>query len=252
VYRAIDDRCGRPGVLCPSGSSSYDVSLGRDAVVVNGHSYALYSNPAITPDSETLTVLLDGDVNLTGALYTSNPARVARVTIATRRRASSDRQPQVYVYGSGSGIVGARDAAKDVVGIVTQGDVVLAPAPNCFRQLNVAAIAQSGSITVPPEFVTLAPPSVNLNGRACGGTTSFFGSFSGHGQFVASIRWPDVRTGNLTPAVGYTAPYLRYNRNLFLVPPPYFPTALPWAVSKVKDADKRCLVAPNAGDPSCE
>lgn len=248
TYRYMEARCGTAVVRCFTTGGPYVVRLGNSTISVNGVGIPL----AAAADSGSMSVLLDGHTTVMGAL-TMPGNRAGRVTIAVRRRSTADRQPRVTLSPAGGTTVGAATPQKDTVGIVTQGDIVLDHAPNgCLRGVNLAAISQSGSITLTPEFVTLAPPAVNLAGRECSAPVGLYGSFAGHGQLLASIVWPDVRTGGLTPRVGYTRPQLRYNRNLFRNPAPFFPTALPWGVAKVKDADRRCLSQPNAGDPRCE
>lgn len=251
TFQRIQNRCGNGHglVYCVSGAASYDVRLGNQSVRVNGTRYPL----RVRPDSGSLVLLLDGDVVVRGALTMPNN-RAGRVTIAARRRNATDRQPQVHLRGDFGSVVGAADPSKDTVGIINQGDIIL-DTPNyggCMTRVNVAAISQSGSVTIPPEFVTLAPPAYQLSSLECGSPSVFFGSFAGHGQFIPSIKWPDIRTGGWTPTVGYSQPTFAYNRNLSLNPAPFFPTATPWGVTKAKDANARCLVAPNAGDPRCE
>jgi hypothetical protein len=245
TYEYMQSRCSTPYVRCFNGSGPYTVTLGNQKISVNGTDIPLVPGA----DSGTISVLLDDQTTVRGALRMPT-GRAGRVTIAVRRRSSTDRQPQVILAGTG-GIVGAETPAKDTVAIVNQGDIVLEPRPSCLRAVNLAAIAQAGAVTIAPEFVTLAAPSVNLHDRSCDQTTPFYGSFSGHGQFIPSISWPDVRTGKRTPFVGYTRPKLQYNRNLFLNPPPFFPTALPWSIATAKDANQRCLTPSLAGDPTC-
>lgn len=251
TFQRIQNRCGNGYglVYCPSGAPSYDVRLGYQSVRVNGTNYAL----RMRPDSGSLVLLLDGDVVIHGKL-TMLGSRAGRVTIAARRRNATDRQPQVHLRGDLGSVVGAADPSKDTVGIINQGDIIL-DTPNyggCMSRVNVAAISQSGSVTIPPEFVTLAPPPYNLSSLGCDNPSVFFGSFAAHGQFVPSIKWPDIRSGAWTPTVGYSRPTFSYNPNLSLNPAPFFPTATPWGVTKAKDANARCLVAPYAGDPRCE
>ena len=251
TFQRIQNRCanGYGLVYCPTGAASYDVRLGNQSVRVNGRRYDLRNRPG----SGSLVLLLDGDVVIHGAL-TMPSDRAGRVTIAARRRNATDRQPQVHLRGDISSVVGAQDPTKDTVGIINQGDIIL-DTPNygsCMSRVNVAAISQSGSVTIPPEFVTLAPPAYRLDTLGCDGASVFYGSFAGHGQFIPSIKWPDIRGGGWTPTVGYSRPTFAYNPNLALNPAPYFPTATPWGVTKAKDANARCLVAPNAGDPRCE
>lgn len=245
TFRNVKLRCSAATVRCFDGSAtSYTVQLGYETATVNGTPVPL---KASGPDSKSATILLDADTTVRGSL-TMAGGTAGRLTIAVRRRSVSDRQPQVRLRGPG--VVGAATPNKDTVGIVTQGDVILPLPPSCITKANLAVIAQAGSVTVPPEFVTLAPPAVSLTGKACP-PASFYGSFSAHGTFLSSINWPDVKTGGTTGTIGYSTVYLGYNRNLFLNPPPFFPTALPWAVTNVKDADVRCLTT-KAGDPTCE
>ncbi|MCW2923065.1 MAG: hypothetical protein JWM98_469 [Thermoleophilia bacterium] len=250
AFDHMNRRCGAY-VVCVTGAAPYDVVLGAGSVRVNGRSYGLVGGP----DSGSLAVLLDGDVTVRGAL-SYQPGKAGRVTIATRRRTVTDRNPRVHLRGGGT--VGGATRDLDTVGIISQGDVVLdGPAPAgpsypCMSNINVAAIAQAGSVTVSPEFVTLAPPAVALGGRECSGAVRFHGAFAGHGQFLASIKWPDIVNGGVTPSVGYSNPALDYNDNLYLNPPPFFPAATPWSMTRVKDADTKCLIGPEAGNPACE
>lgn len=271
-YRYMEARCGA-GVYCPNGAGPFAVTLGTNSVTVDNQTIPLGDARWIEgPDSYTLSILVSGDVTLRGQIRVAPGGvvkdKVARVTIANRRVNPEDEPPHVFLEAGGPGaVIGAvRPPAKsdastgeavtfDAVGIITQGNVVLGvpPASNCIGEVNVAAISQTGSVTIPAEFVTIAPPAISFQGRSCGEGTSLLGSFSAHGQFIASIVWPDVMNpgGELGP-VGYERPELSYNRNLFVNPPPYFPTATPWAVTKVKDADTRCLVGTTAEDPTCE
>lgn len=252
VFRKIQDRCGVGNGVAQcvlQGRSSYDVQLSSGGVFVDGRPYTLRNTG---PDSASLALVFDGDVILHGAL--SANGRAGRVTIATRRTNAGDRRPSVYLRNKGGEpTVGAGDG-RSSVGVVTQGDVVMDGAPmfGCLRNVNLAAISTAGSVTIDPTKVTIAPPPVNLNGSDCG-QVRLNGSFSGHGQQVLAMRWTDARRpGSFTPIVGYSRWTLSYSRNLFLTPPPFFPIATPWGVTKVKDADSRCLVGSGLGDPTCE
>lgn len=252
TYEKIRAYCPGGGglVFCRNDAATYDVRLGNQSVRVNNTTYGLRNRD----DSGSLVLLLDGDVILRGAL-TMPANRAGRVTIAVRRRTVTDRQPQVHLRGCEGCVVGAATPGKDTVAVITQGDVILDTrnyGGGCLSRVNLAAISQAGAVTVPPEFVTLAPPAYDLDNLDCPGETRFRGSFSAHGQFVPSIKWPDIRTGGWTGTVGYSRPVFSYNRNLFTNPPPFFPLATPWGVTKAKDANDRCLVPPNAGDPTCE
>lgn len=242
-------RCNQGLVVCRTGAGSYNIRLGYSAVSVNGQTFNLRPDPG--NESASLAVLVDGNVTLSGSL-TMPGNRAGRVTIATHHTGNTART-NIFLRNNND-VVGAAVANKDTVGIIAEGDIVLGspPAAGCARAFNMAAISMSGSITLAPEFVTLAPPAVNLNNKACSGTVPFHGSLAGHGQFAPSISWLNPATGSRTPYVGYTRPRFDYNPNLFTNPPPFFPTATPWAVVTAKDADNRCLVAPNAGDPRCE
>jgi type II secretory pathway pseudopilin PulG len=251
TFRRLATRCGVGNgvVQCASGSSTYDVRLGAGSVRVNGRAYSLVNTG---PDTAALALLLDGDVVLSGSV--SSPGRAARVTIATRRTSNGARRPQVFLRNTGSSpVVGSADL-RNSVGVITQGDVVIDGQTRyrCLRQVNLAAISSSGSVSITPEMLTIAPPAISLAGRDCG-DLALNGSFSSHGQQVLSILWANPRVpGTSTLPVGYSRATLRYNRNLFLAPPPYFPIATPWGVTTSKDADTRCLQGPMSGDPQCE
>lgn len=246
-------RCETTAILvCAKGSSSYDVRLGAGGVTVNGRRYALQLPPGdARPDSEELTVLADATVRLSGAVSPSNGARAARVTIATRRPTMSSPQPDVILQASGGTTVGSSNYNRDSVGVISQGNVIMdvPPDSSCLRQISLAAVSEAGSVTIPPELVTLAPAAINLNSKVCGAAT-YRGSFAAHGTFVSSMSWI-LSDGSRTPSIGYASPTLTYNPTLFRVPPPFFPTATPWAVADVKAASNSCLTAATAGDPSC-
>lgn len=251
TFAKLLDRCGSGNgvVQCPSGQPSYDVRLAAGQVIVNGRPYPLVGTG---PDTRALALLFDADVVLHGSV--SAGASAARVTIATRRTGNASRRPQVFLRNPGAEPIVGAAVPTNTVGVIAQGDVVIegAPAQACLRQVNLAAISTSGSVTIPPEVVTIAPPAIALAGRDCG-DIALNGSFAAHGQQVLAIRWADARNpGSFTPTVGYSRSTLRYNRNLFVAPPPFFPIATPWGVTKVKDADTRCLQGPRAGDPRCE
>jgi hypothetical protein len=251
TFAKMQSRCGAAIMQCRTGGGTYVVRLGASSVSISSSLGNEVINLVPGPDSDSLALLLDGDVRLSGALSVG-PGRAGRVTIATRRRTTSDRRPQVYLQATSGGVVGAADPNHSSVGVITQGDVVLDTPPiGCLQRVNLAAISSAGSVTIPPELVTIAPPTIDLAAKACGRLV-LDGSFSAHGQLITSIRWPDVRTGGWTATAGYPEPTLQYNRNLFLTPPPFFPTATPWSVTKVKDANDSCLIGPSSGDPRCE
>lgn len=251
TFRRLAARCdaGNRVVRCATGQPRYDVRLGSGSVTVNGTTYPLVNTG---PDSAALALLLDADVVLSGSV--SAAGRSARVTIATRRTTNGARRPQVFLRNTGSSpIVGATDL-RHSVGVVTQGDIVVDGRSEhaCLQQVNLAAVSSAGSVAITPELLTIAPPAISLTGRDCG-ALSLRGSFASHGQQVMAISWPNPRVpGTFTPTVGYSDTTLRYNPNLFLAPPPYFPVATPWGVTKSKDADTRCFEATRAGDPGCE
>ncbi len=255
LFAKMQKRCPSVLVVCPTTLPQNTVRLGNNQVTVNGTSYSLQT-AATSPGNAALAVLLDGDVVLSGSLQT--PAGVAgRVTIATRRLSSGDRAPRVFLRNPGSPnlpVVGSL-SLRNSVGVVTQGDIVMDGRSDyaCLKRVNLAAVSSAGSITIAPELVTQAAPATDLTNRSCP-NLRMEGSFAAHGQLVAALRWPDVRNpGTFTPVVGYNGSDLRYNDNFFLSPPPFFPTATPWAVTKVKDADSRCLTTTSiAGDPTCE
>jgi hypothetical protein len=255
TYARINRYCpnGKGLVYCFSGGAPYNVTLGTNAVNVNGTTYPLRWRD----DNGALVLLLDGDVVLTGKLSTTDPSKVGRVTIATRRRTVAERQPDVHVRGCSGCVVGSADPKRHTVAVITQGNVIFDtrnyPGAGCLSQINLASIAESGATTIPPEFVTISPPPFALNTLDCSKSMKFQGSFSSHGQFIPSIKWPDIRNpGKWLGPVGYSKPTFTYTRNLYTNPAPFFPLATPWGVTKAKDADDRCLVPSKAGDPTCE
>ncbi|MCW2927777.1 MAG: hypothetical protein JWM86_1745 [Thermoleophilia bacterium] len=255
VFAKMSTRCSsgtNPIVQCVNGGGPYDMWLGYQSVRVQGPGVSRTFNliGRAGGDSRTLALLVDGEVRLRGKL-TMAPGVAGRLTIAARRRTATDRRPQVTLLGTSGGVVGAADPRHTSVGLVTQGDIVLSSTRgSCLTSVNMAAIAEAGSVTVSPEYVTVAPPAVDLNRVRCSNPFRLFGSFSGHGQTIPSMGWRLL--DGTEYSMGYTSASFSYNPNLFLNPPPFFPIATPWGVTEVKDANDRCLAGTSAGDPRCE
>ena len=255
TYARIARYCGNGKglVYCLNGGGPYNVTLQTNGVRVNGATYPLRWRD----DNGSLVLLVDGDVVLSGSLSTSDGTKVGRVTIAARRRTATERQPDIHVRGCSGCVVGSSNPARHTVAAITQGNVIFDtrnyPGAGCLSQVNLASISEAGASTIPPEFVTISPPPFALNTLDCGASMKFQGSFSSHGQFIPSIKWPDIRNkGKWLGPVGYSKPTFTYSTNLYTNPAPFFPLATPWGVTKAKDADDRCLVTSKAGDPTCE
>jgi hypothetical protein len=157
-FRIINSRCGTTNTIkCVNGQSLYNVTLGAGSLSVTGGGVVPYANKA---DSQTLTLLLDGPVRVRGTA-TGTGGKVARVTIASRRRTVTDPNPDVTLDGAGGGKVGARNAG-DTVGVLTQGDIILGIGPgySCLKTVNLAGISEAGSVSIPKQWVTIAPPAV--------------------------------------------------------------------------------------------
>lgn len=258
-YRWIEAECASAAVLCldterPSLSRPYRILLATNGVVVNGTHVPLVRTAR---NSASLTVLASDEVVLGGTLSVTDPNLAGRVTIANRRRSGNERIPRIMLQATSSGAgIGSAQPGKDVVGLITQGDVVLGipPARSCIGSLSLAAISGSGSITIPPEYSTFSPPPINLESGnyQCTGRLDVFGSYSMHASFVASMAWRTA-SGGRTRSVGYPNVRLRYGDVFYRNTPPFFPQSLPWGVVKAKEANQSCLIAGTARmEPTCE
>ena len=265
VLERIRERCGAIGVYCDPYKNSpqplTDIRLAGDQVQVDGATVAA-SRWQVTPgDSRALTILVAGDVRIRGSIDSSGSGEVLRVTIANMRHESLDRSPNVLlaadggnkVVGVANGTGSGNNDMRDSVGVITEGNIIL-PMPatgqgDCLRTVRMAAIASTGGVTIPPEWVLKdAPPVSTLDGWECNADLALEGSFATHGQFVASMGW-GTSTGKKD--VGYPSVGMVYEQRLYSVPPPFYPTTLPWGITKVGDADSRCLVASERANPFC-
>lgn len=257
TFEQLGARCGPPsgGVLCVRNAATTRLRLLGNAVEINGVTY-----PASTwrqgPDSSSLSILTTGDLEVTGSLDSTGTDRVYRLTIANRRAGNVDRAPSIELHAGSTRRVGAVDPSRDSVGIITEGDIVLrmrdrnGPQSDCLQQINVAAISASGSITLPPEWVTRFAPPTRLDNRDCSRPLRLRGSFASHGQFASSLSWKSEQ-GDVLGPVGYTQIVMEYNKRFYDNPPPYYPTTLPWAMTTVREADARCLTTTTYMDPAC-
>ncbi|MBC7644366.1 MAG: hypothetical protein H7123_04510 [Thermoleophilia bacterium] len=229
-------------------ASLYTIQLGVNGVRVNGQFFPLAPSSG-SGDDDALTVLVDQPVRLSGALIDTNGSRAGRVTIATRRLNNLSGAPDIHLDATAGGTVGAANPAKDSVGVIAQGDVVLTPGPRCLSTINAALLAESGSVSIPGEWKTLSPPPTDRTGLECAGPLTIRGSMSMHGLLLADYGWT-VAGRQLPGLIGYPNLKFYYNRRLQTNPPPFFPATSPWQVSATENADNACVTT-RQGDPNC-
>lgn len=238
-------------VVCLRNSGPYNVRLGNNTVFVNGQPHHLVQTDL---DSLSLTILLDNEVELSGKL-TNTTSRAARVTIATRRTSTTSPVPRVFLSAKSGGLVGAANPKRDVVSVLAQGDIILPLKPSCLHHVNLAAISESGGITIPPQYATETAPSSNdlLNGKmSCWNELTLFGSYSSNSSLLASKAWqvpakaPECKSiykqfKNRTCPIGYPIITLAYDPVFYRNTPPAYPPSTPWATVKAKEANRSCI-----------
>lgn len=273
-----NEECGTEFVICrdrSSASTPYKIHLSKNGVYINGEFKKLQPTDL---DSLSLTVMLDDQVQLSGVLSDTDPNRVSRVTIATRRKDTLSALPRVFLRKSSGPYatqVGALNPNEDVVSVIAQGDIVLPlktdlvpmNSNGCLSRVNLAVISESGALTIPPQYATEASPSVKFDGGelTCAGKLTLHGSFSSNGSLLASKAWAlpptspgcpvsvgDVAYAGVTCPIGYPLVTLRYNPVFYRNTPPAFPTSTPWATVKAKETNRTCLDDLTAsGAPKC-
>jgi hypothetical protein len=102
---------------------------------------------------------------------------------------------------------------------------------------------------MPRELVTLAAPNVPMIQQYVCPSMNITGSMSMHGALISNMSW--IQMG-LPVNAGYDNVAFTYQPSLFDNPPPFYARTYPWAMTKVKDADRRCLEEPEVRDPRCE
>lgn len=126
------------------------------------------------------------------------------------------------------------ETEKGVVGLVSQGDVVLEQIKKyedsgypCITNLNAAVIAATGALTVDPRADTEAAPS---NRKACPERLVFNGSVAAHRAPVMFIDWGTVK-------FGFPQRTYQFDETLVNNPPPFFPYSGRWDARKVVAAN---------------
>lgn len=255
------ERCGVPhGVRCFVSNNpfkkSYNVEVSNQGVRVDGQMVPLEQNarcklPNTTDCGDELmaAILVDADINLSGSVKKRNDKKAVRITVATMRKDTYNAASRVWIEPA-RGLVGAENPDVDTVGVISQGDIILGIRPfQCGSEINIAGIAQSGSITMPRELVTVAQPNVPMIASYVCPNLSITGAFAAHGSLITNMSWNQLP---MITNAGYQRSNFTYAKGLYDNPPPFSTLSYPWAMTKVKDADKRCFEGEEVSRPRCE
>jgi hypothetical protein len=167
---------------------------------------------------EGLAILALGDVMVSG---TSS----GRVTIASDPR--GERAGQILIDGD----VRASGAAG-VVGLFTEGDVVVSSSP-CVSRVEAAVIAARGGLTIDRGFRT---DLAQLDAPNCP-AFSYSGSIAAAESPVLRWTWPGGQ------AAGYGRRSYEWNPRLVRNPPPWTPVIEGWQVRDWQESNSSCGLA---------
>jgi hypothetical protein len=180
-------------------------------------------------------IIATGDINIHGNLGAN--ARALVVAMSEDGNDSSTDGSAASVTITNTGSFGASGADSSSLGIVAQGDIIVPSSDGggCSVTATGAFTAMSGLMSI--ERKVRVPFPVNSGTTFyCPGTATINGSIAGH--FNPNLISPVNNAGFQYRVYSYLA-------SLFNNPPPMYPTAFDWQVSKFAPADLDCFAGPS-------
>ncbi len=218
----------RPSVnfACVNGTGTTSIRLSGQTVYVNGRAYSARVEGDRPGHKQGMIAIVNGTVTVSGTLGTR-----ARATIFA---ASQSGSASYGIYGAPSawvttnGTVGASNNPTSSFGLVVEGDVVLDERRARNVTLRGAIVTMSGMLSSNPIWRT----PVATAGGQYGNSARVVGSIAGH--FPPAM----INTGNRS---GYATRNYSWLRSLYDNPPPLYPTAADWELTRIEPADLDCF-----------
>ena len=218
----------RPSVnfACPSGTGTTSIVLSGTNVIVNGRPYSARVMGDRPGDKQGAVVIANGSVTVRGTLGSN-----ARATVFAASQSDSTSYGQ---YGAPSawitsnGVVGASDIKSSSFGLVVEGDVVLDERRASNVTYRGAIVTMSGMLSSNPIWRTPVPTA----GGRYGNSARVIGSIAGH--------FPPQMI-NLDNRSGYANRRYVWLKSLYDNPPPLYPTAADWELTRFEPADLDCF-----------
>lgn len=234
----IRSKCGTPAtvqVFCSTatGDISVQLSAGNRMTVRNASGGVIRVLDATwrgdrPGDSQGAIVLTYGNVTLSGQLGARGRGMVVAAAKSDSATYGTGSAPSAWIRSSGA--VGANPAdPTSTFGVVAEGDFVFdhQPGQACGATFYGAAITVTGLVSMNPQWrVPFA-----LAGPTCSRRATIVGSMSGH--------YPPYLYS--TSNGGYSARSYGYLASLYHNPPPMYPTAADWQVTRMAPADLGCF-----------
>jgi hypothetical protein len=223
--------CGMTGglvVRCPAGTGLVNVTMSGNNVSISGMGTINASVAGDRPgDRQGAVVITNGDVRISGTLAQTARLLVIAATPSGAANYGTGSAPTAWIRNSGT--VGAHTATTSSFGVVAEGDVVLDHTSACPITVRGALMSLTGMLSMHP---TWRVPIATGGGSMCAGTATVQGSIVGH--------FPPALISPINSAGYQTRQYLWLN-GLFDNPPPSYPTAGDWEITRIAQANLDCF-----------
>lgn len=242
--------CARPAerpslqMACPPGTETARVRLSGSSVSVNGTTLDARVHGDRPGHNQGAVVLVEGDVEVSGILGAGARALVVAAPSTTSRSyGGSGDQSNGASSGYVVGDVGAADRTPtSSFGLVAAGDIIFDETRISGATARGAFLTMSGMVSSNPMWRTQAP----TGGGRMGGTVNIVGSIAGH--FPPAL----INQGN---GAGFARRNYVWLDSLYDNPPPAYPTAADWEVTRMDPANLDCFARGAGGSlldtPEC-
>lgn len=210
-------------------TSAVDVQLSGTSINVSGAGSA---DAAVTSNNNGAVVLVGGDINVAGSLGANARATIIAMSPDDDDQYSDGGAPSITITSTG-GFGSQYAEPTSALGLIAQGDIIVPSKPDtgCGIEATGAFVAVSGMVSIDRNN-RLPYPNHEGDDTLCKESAKFNGSIAGH--------YPPVLYSSVNNA-GFTSRTYSYNPSLFNNPPPMFPTAFDWQVTKFAPADLSCF-----------
>ncbi len=235
----------RPSIqmACPATQDLVRVRLSGSSVSVSG---AGTISAAVAPggrpgSNQGAVVITRGDVEVSGALGANARALIIAAAPAGASRYGSGGAPSAWIKSNGP--VGAGASPTSSFGLVVEGDIVFDEWSMNSATARGAFLTMSGMLSSHPTWRS----PVTVPGGRMGGRVDVIGSITGH--YPPILQNP----GN---GAGFANRSYAWSDALYDNPPPMFPTAADWEITRMEPANLDCF-SPGVGGsllarPDCQ
>ncbi len=240
VAARLRELCRGPAALrptismaCPETREPVSVQLAGTSVIVNGTSISASVPPGGQPGSnQGAVVITEGDVELSGTLGDNARALLVAATTSGSARYGAGGAPTAWIRSNGN--VGASGSTTSSFGIVAEGDVVFDEHSMTSATARGAFLTLSGMVSSHPTWRT---PVVVAGGIKSAGVLRIEGSITGH--------YPPLLYNAFDG--GFQTREFAWNDALYDNPPPMFPTAADWEITRMEPANLDCFAREAGG-----